>query len=376
MTSPAPIATGSRFLARVLVVGTLALLFLGGWVTTYRVGMAVPDWPTTSGYGMFSYPLDHLKGDSIGVVLEHSHRLLGAVVGLGTLSLIVVQARRSGNGVFLLSTLAVVSQLLLLAWFFGDLRDGTTGELRDPSWGILFFGVGGTVALLTGLLFVGQDRARRFFALAANVAVIVQGTLGGARVVEDSAEYGFIHGTVAQAVFAIIFANLVVVSVPWSQVRTHARAGIGVVLYALFSAATIFSQAQLGAMTRHSGVEKANKFVMMHAAMALIVVGLIAGLLVMLRKAAERCSEDSGERQGILAARKGIMLTLGVQIVLGVATLIVIIAVTKGFDNKPTVAEAVLASSHVITGALLLAFTFASFLWMGRLRFVRPGGLA
>ena len=36
-------------------VFTLPLLFVGGSVTTYRVGLAVPDWPTTFGINMFLY---------------------------------------------------------------------------------------------------------------------------------------------------------------------------------------------------------------------------------------------------------------------------------------------------------------------------------
>ena len=33
------------------------LIWVGGLVTTYDAGMAVPDWPGTYGYNLFLYPL-------------------------------------------------------------------------------------------------------------------------------------------------------------------------------------------------------------------------------------------------------------------------------------------------------------------------------
>jgi len=58
---------------------TWPLLFVGGLVTTYRVGMAVPDWPTTFGINMFLY---NFFNAAWGVFIEHGHRLYGAAVGL------------------------------------------------------------------------------------------------------------------------------------------------------------------------------------------------------------------------------------------------------------------------------------------------------
>ena len=67
-------------------VFTLPLLFVGGSVTTYRVGMAVPDWPTTFGMNMFLYSFWKA---ALGVFIEHGHRLYGAAVGLATIVLMV-----------------------------------------------------------------------------------------------------------------------------------------------------------------------------------------------------------------------------------------------------------------------------------------------
>src|SRR3954470_3474032 len=59
----------------------LALICLGGLVTSHEAGMAVPDWPNTYGYNMFFFPISAWVG---GVLYEHSHRLMATGVGLFT----------------------------------------------------------------------------------------------------------------------------------------------------------------------------------------------------------------------------------------------------------------------------------------------------
>jgi heme A synthase len=46
--------------------------------------MAVPDWPNSYGYNMFTFPVSMWIG---GILYEHSHRLAGSVVGFLTLVL-------------------------------------------------------------------------------------------------------------------------------------------------------------------------------------------------------------------------------------------------------------------------------------------------
>ena len=65
---------------------TLVLIALGGLVTSKGVGMAVPDWPTTYGYNMFFFPVGLWEG---GIRDEHIHRLVASVVGLLTVVLTV-----------------------------------------------------------------------------------------------------------------------------------------------------------------------------------------------------------------------------------------------------------------------------------------------
>jgi len=60
---------------------TLALICVGGLVTSHGAGMAVPDWPNTYGYNMFFFPFSKWIG---GIFYEHTHRLVASAVGLLT----------------------------------------------------------------------------------------------------------------------------------------------------------------------------------------------------------------------------------------------------------------------------------------------------
>src|SRR5882724_7714618 len=68
-------------LAVITAGATILLIFVGGLVTNTGSALAVPDWPTTFGYNMFLYPWSRMVG---GVFYEHSHRLIGSLVGLLT----------------------------------------------------------------------------------------------------------------------------------------------------------------------------------------------------------------------------------------------------------------------------------------------------
>ena len=73
-------------LAKALVAATFLLLIAGGLVTSTDSGLSVPDWPTTYGQNMFTFPPSHWVG---GIRFEHSHRLIAATVGFLTVCLAV-----------------------------------------------------------------------------------------------------------------------------------------------------------------------------------------------------------------------------------------------------------------------------------------------
>ena len=71
----------------VFVAGcTVFLVFAGSLVTSTDSGLAVPDWPTTYGWNMFSFPPSKWVG---GILYEHGHRLIASGVGVLTIVLAV-----------------------------------------------------------------------------------------------------------------------------------------------------------------------------------------------------------------------------------------------------------------------------------------------
>src|SRR6266581_4628508 len=172
-------------------VATLLLICSGGMVTSKNVGLAVPDWPTTFGYNMFLFPVSKWVG---GILFEHTHRLMGSVVGFLT--------------------------IILAVWLW--LRE-------DRPW-----------VRSLGVIALG--------------GVILQGILGGLRVTMMKDEIGIFHACIAQAFLGLLvvialvttnfwqtLANLRIDPLKLTQIKTLA---IGITL-------AIYLQLALGATMRH-----------------------------------------------------------------------------------------------------------------------------
>jgi cytochrome c oxidase assembly protein subunit 15 len=177
----------ARRLAVATAVMTLLLIVAGGLVTNTGAGLAVPDWPTTFGYNMFTYPWSAMVG---GIFYEHSHRLLGSVVGLLTLALAAV------------------------LWPLG-------GRLRT-----------------LGLVAVG--------------AVILQGVLGGLRVTLLELRLAILHGCLAQAYFALVVA-IAVLAWPRASERSDRLGDGGLRTLTTAAAALVYVQIVFGALLTHTG---------------------------------------------------------------------------------------------------------------------------
>jgi len=80
--------TEHRF-AVALVVLTFLLILWGGVVHNTGSSLACPDWPTC--YGSLMPPMSMMKG---GIAIEHGHRLLASAVGLATILLSVLLAKK------------------------------------------------------------------------------------------------------------------------------------------------------------------------------------------------------------------------------------------------------------------------------------------
>ncbi len=147
-----------HLLACVTAMTVFPLIWAGGLVTTTKAGMAVPDWPSTYGYNMFLYPWTTWFFGPWDLFIEHGHRLLGSLAGIWCILLVA------------------------LSWI-----------TRTPP-------------------FV------RFLALAALGLVILQGVMGGVRVLQVDREIARIHGCLGPAFFAFLAVIVVATSRWWQNV--------------------------------------------------------------------------------------------------------------------------------------------------------------
>ena len=173
-------------LAASTAIATVILIVFGGLVTNTGAALAVPDWPATFGHNMFLFPWSGMVG---GIFYEHSHRLLGAVVGLLTVGLAAALWPRGGR-------------LRLL----------------------------GVVALAT---------------------VIAQGVIGGLRVVLLTGALAMVHGPLAQAFLALVAAVAFLTSRAVTRPRAVVDPGLRVL--SLVAVAALYAQIVLGALLTHAG---------------------------------------------------------------------------------------------------------------------------
>jgi|LakMenE18May11ns_1017448.scaffolds.fasta_scaffold9887718_1 cytochrome c oxidase assembly protein subunit 15 len=138
--------------ACLLVAVTAVLLCFGALVTTFDAAMAVPDWPATYGHNMFLFPWVEWFYGPWDLFLEHGHRLLGALVGMISLVLAVVIWRsRASTAVRALAVAAVL--LVVVQGALGGARvllDDKTVAKVHACTGPLFFAVAVGIATLTG----------------------------------------------------------------------------------------------------------------------------------------------------------------------------------------------------------------------------------
>jgi len=320
---PAPHALGAglptppdslRWPHRVAVLLALVvfpLIWVGGLVTTWDAGMAVPDWPNTYGYNMFAYPLYDWFFGPWDLFVEHGHRLLGTVAGVISIGLVVVTYRSTSDPV-----------------------------IRRFAWVLL-------------------------------ALVIVQGMIGGARVLMDRRDFAKLHGCVGPAYFAAIFAFIVVTGRWWTSAigkNLCSRAGVMVVGTRIMLVAS-YLQLVLGSMVRHVSLGTSpmmfSWLVWMHVIGAFVVTMGTAAMFVISRRGQYRAS---GLRGPVSIA----ILLVFCQFGLGLVTWVVKYGWPAWLDRwgiaagwtigEKTQWQMNLVTLHVAVGSLILAiWTVAAF---------------
>ncbi|MDZ4656646.1 MAG: COX15/CtaA family protein [Bythopirellula sp.] len=297
--------------AWLLACATFPLIWVGGLVTTTGAGMAFKDWLTSDGHFMLFYPWLDSEGDKF---VEHGHRLLGALVGFLAIALVAVCYK----------------------W-------------ESRSW------------------------VRRY-SLVILGGVILQGVLGGMRVVFDERTLAMIHGCTGPAFFALC-VGMVVVTSRWWQVAAPIPATPGSKKFlrlAILTTPLAYLQLVVGAFVRHSPHLTGDAAtVMFHVAVYFhILLALAITVQVgLLSWQAFRASLERG-RSLVLAC------LIGLQVLLGVSTWMVkyglprwataILGDLQFVNTAENAQQAGIVTSHVAVGSLILVTSLAIALRAGR----------
>ena len=295
---PAGEGSGLHRFALFTACCTAFLIFVGGLVTSTESGLSVPDWPTTYGWNMFTFPFSKWVG---GIFYEHSHRMVASFVGFLT--------------------------IILTVW----------------TW-------------------LGEKRAWvRWLSAAALGAIILQGVLGGLTVIFLlPAPISTLHACLAQTFFCLVIAIAVFTSPQWKRglplIKSQAES-VSVPVLCASTTTAVYFQLILGALMRHTNAGLAipdfplalghiippftSSKVIIHFAHRLGAVIVTAMIIWTFSRIARAYSDHS-----LLFRPALIMLILvGIQLTLGALTVWTAKAVF------PTTA-------HVLTGALVLATSF------------------
>ncbi len=265
-------------LAVMTACATFPLLFIGGLVTSKGAGLAVPDWPTTFGYNMFLYPWSKMVGN---IFYEHSHRLVASGVGLLTI-------------------------VLALSLWLQEHRN----------W-------------------------LRWLGVTALVLVVIQGVLGGLRVILLEHSLAIVHASLAQAFFALAVSLALFTSAEWREKTTDRPLADTGRLRRLAAVTTglIYLQVFFGAVLRHTGLRLDA-----HLLFAALVTLHILLLVVRIMK-----SHSDNSR----LTRPAVFLAamLFVQLFLGTVSYF---AKFTTLFRMPADATVVFTTTHLAIGALML----------------------
>jgi cytochrome c oxidase assembly protein subunit 15 len=286
------------------------LVLFGGSVTTLGAGMAVDGWWIAEGHFLLFFPIESWLRDTHTFV-EHTHRLFGILVGL-----------------------------LALAAFMRAFGTRLASAAR-----------------FTGFALLG---------------VILQGTLGGLRVLEDSSDLAFLHGVLAQVVFAGLALAVVGTSRDFASrfdQRGPASAEalqVDAVLRRrlVFALTVLLAEIGLGAWLRHglraavargAALGYADLRLALHIGGAFFVFAALVAAARALALAGRMDTSAFGRSAKRSATRLRALLL--VQVLLGLCTW----AGQQPGSIGPL--EWGLSIAHVLTGALILAETSAALVW-------------
>ncbi|MDP8244244.1 MAG: COX15/CtaA family protein [Candidatus Hinthialibacter antarcticus] len=299
-----PTLKGDAGIAIVSCLATFVLLIAGGLVTSYDAGLAVVDWPNTFGNNMFLYPLSRMTG---GIYYEHTHRLIGSLVGLTTIAVFIsVIARDSRKWIISLAGFALL--LVIVQGIMGGLR-------------------------VTGNFTMSNNEAD----MAPSIVLAI------------------IHGVNGQLFFGLMIALSAFLSLRWlsdEKPAYHSSSSIDRWL-TIITLIIIVIQLIFGAVLRH-----VSSLLLLHITWAGIVLTLV--LVVGIRAWGLYPQKTLITRLGL-----GLIAVTSLQLALGFVALM---AIHENEETKAyTALEVIAPTAHQAVGAMVLGMIVLLAVWIFRL---------
>lgn len=273
-----------RKLATATCVVALLPISMGALVTTLGAGMAFADWPSSDGQNMLLYPWFRDFADHPDKFIEHGHRLAGMLIGMISVALLVA------------------------AW-------------------------------------IHQRGGVRVFAAAIVAGVILQGALGGARVLLDRQSLALLHSLTGSAFFSLVIVFRLSCSQRWQQWTQQEDSRLTPLAAAAVAIAPVAVSGQylLGSLLRHFHMMLDEH--LMGAAVVSVAGSLAAFCLVR--------SENSLLHRSGLAMASLLLL----QLLLGAGSFVTRFGLQQiGYVAiVGSASQAVVCSLHTVFGMLLLA---------------------
>jgi heme a synthase len=308
-----------------VAVFIVTLIFIGGQVKSTESGLSVPDWPNTYDHFMFSFPWEKMVG---GIFWEHLHRMVASVAGLLTFVLtawtIRVEPRRWVRNVAIAATVAVLLQGLL---------GGLTVLYYLPLW----------ISASHGTL------AQIYLCLVTTIVVATSRRWSDGPAIYREPEGGRSIRTVVMATTAVVFLQLVI-----GALMRHSEAGLAIPDFPTMFGSWIppLSDERLAAANKElwsmgllwdRGISEITLPQMLahllHRAWAAVVTGMIIWTAIRIYRLPGSLSRLRGYARGLVA-----LVTL--QVALGILTIL-------------TEKQFTITSLHVVTGAVTLATSLA-----------------
>lgn len=285
-----------RKLATTTCVVALLPIGMGALVTTLKAGMAFADWPSSDGHNMLLYPWFRDFATNPDKFTEHGHRLAGMLIG------------------FVSIVLAAAAWRLSSGWV-------------------------------------------RTFAFCILVAVILQGLLGGARVLLDRQHLAMVHSITGASYFCLCIIFRLLCSAKWPEwlgQKDERLTPVGAALVAI-APLSVLGQYGLGGLLRHLHIMLNEHLI--GALVAAIICGSASICLI-------RSQNSLLVKSGI-----GIAAALLVQLLLGAGAYLTRFGLPMiGYvATTGSLSQAVICSLHTVGGMFLFASTVVSAVSMMKL---------